>query len=104
MMPDILGTNGKDHILGNIAREIADPLQAAADEDEIQIGRQIVGIILHPIDQGFGQLRVHTIQFFITLLHFERELGILFGKGPDGVVKHAVSLFNNLVQEMDFGD
>ena len=44
-MPDIFGSDDVDGILGDVCRVIADALQAARDEHQIQITAELLRVV-----------------------------------------------------------
>jgi hypothetical protein len=101
-VPDILGTHRKDDVLGNVAGMVTDPFQATTDKDHIEIGRQIPGVVLHPVDEGIGKLFVDLVEFLIPGFELDREIGISFCKGTNRVVKHGEGETDRSVKQVDF--
>ena len=48
-VPDIFRSDGVDCILGNVGRVIADPLQAARDEHQIEIAAELLRVFSHSL-------------------------------------------------------
>ena len=57
-MPDVFRRGGVDRIFGDVRRVIADPLEMARDEHQIQITAQLFRILRDPLDQPSAGIRV----------------------------------------------
>ena len=51
-MPDIFRSSGVDGVFRHIGGVVADPLETARNEDQIQIAAKLLGIFRHPFDQA----------------------------------------------------
>ena len=88
LMPDVFRGNSIDCVFGNIGGMIADPLEVARDEHEVQVAAQLFRILRHALDEALAGLGVHLIERRVACFHREREGHILSRVRIHAIAEH----------------
>ncbi len=100
-MADILGRGGEDGILADVGRVIADALDVARNEDEIQVIADARGVLGHARGKPVDDAVVQAVQFAVAGLEAAGENIIAVGKAADGVVQDPLRAAEHVLQRLE---
>src|SRR5437588_9114549 len=103
LVSDIFGRGGVNCILRDICCMIADTLETARNENQVEITAELLRVLCHPLSQFAVGHFIHVIKVFIASNDSAAKIDIFTHKGIDAVFEHRHRVRLNRPNNLYFG-
>src|ERR1700732_4102951 len=88
LVPNVFRCRRVDGVFRNVSGVVADPLEAARNEDQIEITAKLVRVLSHPLDQRAIGRPVHVVENIVARNDRSPQLHVFADERVDAVLKH----------------